>query len=63
MSYGMQIIKAGGVSMEEELKGLEEKRRKLYRKLSAIGDFSRGMISVYYLKCGKPNCVCAQEGH
>jgi len=49
--------------MEKELKELEEERRKLYRKLSAIGDLRRGTISVNYRKCGKPNCICAQEGH
>jgi hypothetical protein len=49
--------------MEEELKELEEKRERLYRMISAIGDFRRGMISVNYRKCGKPNCICAQEGH
>ena len=49
--------------MEEELKGLEEERKKLHKKLSALGDFRRGMISVNYRKCGKKNCICAQEGH
>jgi hypothetical protein len=49
--------------MEETLKGLEEKRRKAYRKLSAVGDFRRGMISVNYRRCGKQNCICAQKGH
>src|SRR3990170_1873267 len=49
--------------MEEELKGLEEERGKLYRMLSAIGDFRRGMISVNYRRCGKQNCICTQEGH
>lgn len=49
--------------MEKELKELEEERRKLYRKLSSIGDLRRGTISVNYRKCGKPNCICAQEGH
>jgi hypothetical protein len=49
--------------MDEELKALEEERRELYRKLSAIGDFRRGMISVNYRKCGKKNCICNQEGH
>ena len=49
--------------MEEELKELEEERRKLYRMLSAIGDFRRGMISVNYRRCGKQNCICTQEGH
>lgn len=49
--------------MDEELKTLEEERRGLYRKLSAIGDFRRGMISVNYRKCGKKNCICNQEGH
>ncbi len=49
--------------MEKELKGLEEERRDLYRQLSAIGDFRRGMISVNYRKCGKKNCICTSEGH
>jgi hypothetical protein len=49
--------------MDKELKALEEERRELYRKLSAIGDFRRGMISVNYRKCGKKNCICNQEGH
>jgi hypothetical protein len=49
--------------MDQELKALEEERRKLYRGLSGIGDFRRGMISVNYRKCGKANCFCAQEGH
>ena len=49
--------------MEEELKGLEEERRDLYGKLSGIGDFRRGMISVNYRKCGKKNCICNREGH
>src|SRR4030042_5948912 len=48
--------------MERELKELEEERRKLYRMLSAIGDFRRGMISVNYRKCGKKNCACAKPG-
>jgi len=49
--------------MEKELKELEAERGKLYRKLSAIGDIRRGMISVNYRKCGKQNCICTQEGH
>ena len=49
--------------MEEELKSLEEERKKLHRKLSAIGDFRRGMISVNYRKCGKKNCACSKAGH
>ena len=49
--------------METELKELEAERGKLYRKISSNGDLSRGTISVNYRKCGKPNCICAQEGH
>lgn len=49
--------------MEKDLKDLEEERRKLYGKLSAVGDFRRGMISANYRKCGKQNCICTQEGH
>jgi hypothetical protein len=56
-------IRQQGAIMEEELKGLEEERKKLYRMLSAMGAFRRGMISVNYRRCGKQNCICAQEGH
>ena len=49
--------------MEEILEALEERRRQLYRQLETVGDFRRGIISVNYRKCGKPNCVCARRGH
>src|SRR3990170_5455094 len=49
--------------MLELLSDLERKRDVLYGKLKALGEFRRGTLSVNYRKCGKPNCVCAQEGH
>jgi hypothetical protein len=49
--------------MNESLKGLESKRKSLYKKLEEIGDFRRGTISVNYRKCGKKNCICTKPGH
>jgi len=49
--------------MEETLESLEAKRRELYQKLEALGDFRRGTISVNYRKCGKKKCACAKPGH
>ena len=49
--------------MKQTLEELEEQRRQLYRQLGEIGDLRRGIISVNYRKCGKPNCACAQKGH
>ena len=49
--------------MEDTLKGLEEKRKALSKKMGEIGDFRRGTISVNYRKCGKKNCACAKPGH
>jgi len=49
--------------MPESLSELERRRDGLYEKVKALGDFRRGSIAVNYRKCGKPNCVCAQEGH
>jgi hypothetical protein len=49
--------------MEETLESLEKKRKELYQKLGALGDFRRGTISVNYRKCGKKKCVCTKPGH
>jgi len=49
--------------MKHTLEELEDQRRELYSQLTAIGDFRRGIISVNYRKCGKPNCACARPGH
>ena len=46
-----------------ELTDMERKRENIYKQLEEVGDFRRGIISVTYRKCGKKNCVCAQEGH
>jgi len=49
--------------MGDTLESLEQKRDHLNGQLRETGDFRRGIISVIYRKCGKKNCVCAQEGH
>jgi len=49
--------------VKETLEALEQRRRQLYQQLETVGDFRRGIISVNYRKCGKPNCACAQRGH
>jgi hypothetical protein len=49
--------------MTDEIKKLEAKRNNLYKKLSNIGDFRRGTISVNYRKCGKKNCACTKPNH
>jgi hypothetical protein len=49
--------------MEETLESLEKKRKELYQKLEALGDFRRGTISVNYRKCGKQKCACTKAGH
>jgi Family of unknown function (DUF6788) len=57
-----QISFKGG-HMPEPLADLERKRDVLYGRLRSLGDFRRGSITLNYRKCGKPNCVCAQQGH
>lgn len=50
-------------NQDSQILELESKRKHLYRKLTKIGDFRRGTISVNYRKCGNPNCACAKPGH
>ena len=49
--------------MNDDIKGLESKRKELHEQLAGLGDFRRGTISVNYRKCGKNNCACAMPGH
>jgi hypothetical protein len=49
--------------MEDTLEGMEKRRKELYEKVEALGDFRRGTISVNYRKCGKKKCVCTKPGH
>jgi len=49
--------------MNDTIKRLESKRKRLYKKLEETGDFRRGSISVNYRRCGKKNCACAKTGH
>jgi len=49
--------------MQETLESLDKKRKQLYGKLEALGEFRRGTISVNYRKCGKKKCVCMRPGH
>lgn len=49
--------------MEEEILRLEDQRDRLYRQLSAFGDFRLGTISETHTRCGKKNCACADKSH
>ena len=49
--------------MKETVEGLEKRRKELYQKLEALGDFRRGTISFNYRKCGKKRCACTKPGH
>ena len=49
--------------MNDDIKGLESKRKELHEQLAGLGDIRRGTISVNYRKCGKKNCACALPGH
>lgn len=49
--------------MQKTLERLQQQKMELLQKVSSIGNFRRGTISVNYRKCGKKNCVCAQQGH
>lgn len=51
------------VVVSGSLPELEAERAQLYARLAELGDLRRGSVSVGYRRCGKPNCVCAQEGH
>ena len=42
---------------------LEARRRGLYERLAAVGDFRRGSVTENYRRCGKPNCACAAPDH
>jgi hypothetical protein len=49
--------------MADDLSTLELRRLELRRKLTALGDFRRGSVTVTRRKCGKKNCVCARPNH
>ena len=49
--------------MADDLNTLELKRLELKRKLTALGDFRRGSVTLTRRKCGKKNCACAKPGH
>src|SRR5213593_4358863 len=59
MSTDIQI----GGTVNQPLRDLELRREELFRQIENLGDFRRGIISVNYRKCGKPNCACARKGH
>jgi hypothetical protein len=48
---------------DQPLADLEEQRARLFEQLAALGDFRPGSVNATYRRCGKPNCICAQEGH
>lgn len=49
--------------MSDQIKKLRQKKAALHKKLSQLGGFRRGTISINYRKCGKKNCVCAKPDH
>ena len=46
-----------------DLAGLEARRAALFAELAQVGDFRRGSLNAVRRRCGKPNCVCAGQGH
>jgi len=51
------------VDTDPQLDGLRQQCARLYEQLADTDDFRRGSVSETYRRCGKPNCVCAGEGH
>jgi len=49
--------------MEKELRSWKKKERSYTEGYRQLEIFAVGMISVNYRRCGKPNCICTQEGH
>jgi len=49
--------------MEKKQDELRKQREELLKDLDGMGEFRRGSINVFYRRCGKPRCVCNQEGH
>lgn len=50
--------------MEPDLGELLAKRKSLKIRLSKTGNFIKGTIMEYKVKCGKPTCHCSRgEGH
>lgn len=47
--------------MDEKLKNLEEKRKRVREQLTGIGDMRQGSLTERYLKCGKAECRCGKE--
>jgi hypothetical protein len=48
--------------MDKNLNDLLAKRKSLKIQLSKTGDFIKGSIMEYRVKCGKPICRCKSEG-
>ena len=50
--------------LTQELTALQQKRRRLVRRMLRQDDLAVGTVSVVRRKCGKPNCRCTQgHGH
>ena len=45
-----------------EVDALEAQRDRIRQQLGSIGDLRSGTLVSRYMKCGKPNCRCAQDG-
>ena len=51
------------MDIDPQLDDFQQQRTRLYDQLAATGDLRRGSVTESYRRCGKPNCVCAGEGH
>jgi hypothetical protein len=51
------------VIMTDEINQSETRKKSFYTKLSKLGNFRRGTISIHYRKCGKENCICTKPDH
>lgn len=47
--------------MGEKLRELEEKRQRVQKRLTEVGDMRQGTLTERYRKCGKPSCKCAED--
>ena len=47
--------------MGSKLRELEEKRERVKKQLTGVGDMRQGTVSERYLKCGKAECRCGKE--
>ncbi len=49
--------------MPDPLPDLEARRSQILLEITQLGDFRPGSVHATFRRCGKPNCVCAQDDH